>query len=68
VIYDRKGDEPHAALAAAERYSLEGNAKGAAANARTALNGLPKGTPDWIRAEDISLVAKDELGDKKRRR
>ncbi len=68
VIYDRKGDEPHAALAAAERYSLEGNAKGAAANARTALAGLPKGTPDWIRAEDISLVAKDELGNKKRRR
>jgi predicted Zn-dependent protease len=68
VIYDRKGDEPHAALAAAERYSLEGNAKGAAANARTALNGLPRGTPDWIRAEDISLVAKDELGNKKRRR
>jgi len=68
VIYDRKGDEPHAALAAAERYSLEGNAKGAAANARTALNGLAKGTPDWIRAEDISLVAKDELGSKKRRR
>jgi predicted Zn-dependent protease len=67
VIYDRKGDEPHAALAAAERYSLEGNAKGAAANARTAMNGLPKGTPDWIRAEDISLVASDELGNKKRR-
>ncbi len=68
VIYDRKGDAPRAALAAAERYSLESNAKGAAANARVALAGLPKGTPDWIRAEDISLVAADELGNKKRRR
>lgn len=67
VIYDRKGDQPRAALAAAERYSLEGNAKGAAANAQLALAGLPKGTPDWIRAEDISLVAGDELGKKKRR-
>lgn len=67
VIYDRKGDQPRAALAAAERYSLEGNAKGAAANARMALAGLPKGTPDWIRAEDISLVAGDELGKRKRR-
>jgi len=68
VIYDRKGDAPRAALAAAERYSLENNARGAAANARLALAGLPPGTPDWIRAEDISLVAGDELGKKKRRR
>ena len=68
VIYDRKGDAPRAALAAAERYSLESNPRGAAANARIALAGLPRGTPDWIRAEDISLVAADELGNKKRRR
>jgi len=68
VIYDRKGGAPRAALAAAERYSLENNARGAAANARLALAGLPPGTPDWIRAEDISLVAGDELGKKKRRR
>jgi predicted Zn-dependent protease len=67
VIYDREGDAPRAALAAAERYTLEGNAPGAAANARLAMNGLPKGTPDWIRAEDISLVAADELSKKKRR-
>ena len=67
VIYDRKGDQPRAALAAAERYSLEGNARGAAANARTALGGLAKGTPDWIRADDIALVAADELDKKKRR-
>ena len=67
VIYDRKGDEPRAALAAAERYNLEGNAKGAAANARTALGGLQKGSPDWIRADDIALVAADELDKKKRR-
>jgi len=68
VIYDRKGDGPRAALAAAERYSLEGNARGAAANARMALGGLPKGTPDWIRADDIALVAADELDKKKKRR
>jgi predicted Zn-dependent protease len=68
VIYDRKGDAPRAALAAAERYSLESNPRGAAANARVALAGLRRGTPDWIRAEDISLVAADELGNKKRRR
>jgi len=67
VIYDRKGDIPRAALAAAERYSLEGNPRSAAANAGIALAGLPKGSPDWLRADDIALVAKDELGKKKRR-
>ena len=61
TIYDRKGDEPRAALAAAERYSLQGNAKGAAMNARLAMNGLPRGSPDWIRADDIALVAGDAL-------
>lgn len=66
VIYDRKGDAPRAALAAAERYSLEDNAKGAAANANVALAGLPRGTPDWIRADDIALVAKDQLQKKRR--
>ena len=67
VIYDRKGDAPRAALAAAERYSLEGNAKGAAANAGLAVAGLPRGSPDWLRADDIALVAQDQLNDKKRR-
>ncbi len=68
VIYDHEGDEPRAALAAAERYTLEGNAKGAAANAALARAGLAEGTPDWIRADDIAMVAKDELDKKKHRR
>jgi predicted Zn-dependent protease len=67
VIYDRRGDVPRAALAAAERYSLEDNAKGAAANAAIARAGLPQGSPDWLRADDIALVARDELDKKKRR-
>ena len=71
VIYDRSGDKARAALASAERLSLQGNAAGAAMNARIALGGLPRGTPDWIRADDIALAAADELdknGRKKRRR
>lgn len=68
TIYDRKGDEPRAALAAAERYSLQGNAQGAAMNARLAMSGLPRGSPDWIRADDIALVAGDALAAKKKRR
>jgi predicted Zn-dependent protease len=68
IIYDRKGDEARAALAAAERYSLQGNAMGAATNARLAMNGLPRGSPDWIRADDIALVAGDALANTKKKR
>ncbi|GGI93728.1 hypothetical protein GCM10007973_32430 [Polymorphobacter multimanifer] len=70
VIYDRTGDKPRAALASAERLSLQGNVQGAMLNARLALGGLPKGSPDWIRADDIALAAADdfeELSRKKRR-
>lgn len=69
VIYDRRGDKARAALAAAERFSLEDNAMGAMMNARLARAGLPPGTPDYIRADDIMLVAGDALerqGRKKR--
>ena len=65
VIYDREGDTPRAALASAERYSMEGNRKGAAINARIALAGLPRGSADWIRAQDIALASACE-GNKKK--
>jgi len=68
VIYDRRGDKPRAALAAAERFSLEGNAMGAMMNARMARAGLPAGTADFIRADDIMLVAGDALDRQKRRK
>jgi predicted Zn-dependent protease len=68
VIYDRRGDKPRAALAAAERFSLEGNAMGAMMNARAARAGLPAGTPDFIRADDIMLVAGDALEQQKRKK
>jgi predicted Zn-dependent protease len=68
VIYDRRGDKPRAALAAAERFSLEGNAMGAMLNARMARAGLPAGTPDFIRADDITLVAGDALDLQKRKK
>src|SRR3546814_6652039 len=46
LVYDREGDEPHAALATAERYNLEGNHAPALANAELAMRGLKTGTPD----------------------
>jgi len=67
VIYAQEGDEPRAALATAERNNLEGNPKLALASAEMALRGIPQGTPDYLRAQDIAMVSKTALKDKKHR-
>jgi predicted Zn-dependent protease len=68
VIYAQEGDAPRAALATAERFNLEGAAKPALANAQMAMAGIPKNTPDWIRAQDIMLVSKLAVDEQKRNR
>jgi predicted Zn-dependent protease len=67
VVYDRKGDIARAALATAERYNLEGNPKLAFANARVAMAGIPRGSSDWVRAQDIFMVSEPEIKKKKDR-
>jgi predicted Zn-dependent protease len=61
IVYDREGDQPRAALATAERSNLEGNNKIALASARMAMAGLPQGTPDYLRAQDIAMVSETAL-------
>jgi predicted Zn-dependent protease len=61
MLYDREGDTPRAALATAERNNLEGNPKLALASAEMAMRGIPSGTPDYLRAQDIAMVSKTEL-------
>ena len=61
IIYDREGDEHRAALASAERNNLEGKPKLALASAKMAMNGIPKGTPDYLRAQDIAMVSEAEI-------
>ncbi len=61
IVYDREGDQPRAALATAERSNLEGNNKIALASARMAMSGLPQGTPDYLRAQDIAMVSETAL-------
>lgn len=68
VVYERNGDRPRAMLATAERFSLMGNPRMALPNARGAMAGLPKGSPDYLRAEDIALVSESALEDEKKRR
>lgn len=67
VVYTRLGDEPRASLASAERFSLEGKPGMALASAEAAMHGIPAGTPDYIRAQDIALTARDEAQKKRKR-
>jgi predicted Zn-dependent protease len=68
IIYDREGDDARASLATAERSNLEGNPKLALASAEMAMKGIPAGSPDWLRAQDIAMVSKTELSKKKYRK
>lgn len=67
IIYDREGDQARASLATAERSNLEGNPKMALASAQMALKGIPPGTPDYLRAQDIAMVSRAELAKKDKR-
>ncbi|GAA3906375.1 M48 family metalloprotease [Sphingomonas limnosediminicola] len=68
VIYDREGDDARAALATAERKNLEDDPKLALASAELAMKGIPPNTPDWLRAQDIAMVSKAQLANKKDRK
>jgi predicted Zn-dependent protease len=62
TIYELRGDEPRAALATAERISVAGGDPRLAARAASrAMAGLPRGTPDWLRAQDIAMASQGEI-------
>ena len=65
IIYDRRGDQARASLATAERSYLQADHKMALASAEIAMKGIPPGTPDYLRAQDIAMVSKAQLKDKK---
>jgi predicted Zn-dependent protease len=67
VIYDQEGDSARASLATAERSNLENNPKLAYASAQMAMKGIPAGTPDFLRAQDIAMVSRAELAKKDKR-
>lgn len=67
VVYDRRGDHGRASLATAERYSLTDEPRLALISAQAAMAGIPAGTPDWIRAQDILLVSRAEIEKRDRR-
>jgi predicted Zn-dependent protease len=54
AAFYRKGQFPQADLAAAQGHFAEGNVKQAQIFAKRAMVKLPRGSPEWIRAEDIT--------------
>jgi predicted Zn-dependent protease len=67
TVYDRKGDEPRTALATAERAHLMGDMRTALVSARAAMGGLPQGSSDWVRAQDISMVAQTAVDEQRKK-
>ncbi len=66
TVYERKGDIPRRALATAERLSLEGgDPRARLMAAQQAAAGLPANTPEWYRAQDIALIAREQVDEMK---
>lgn len=55
--YARAGDDGNAALYTAQRLALSGETAEAARMAQRAMDLLPRGSPGWLRAEDIATLA-----------
>ena len=53
TAYSRAGQDGMAALATAERYAMTGHNKDAVVIAKRAAAVLPRGSPGWLRAQDI---------------
>lgn len=68
TVYERKGDEPRTALATAERAHLMGDMRTALLSARSAMANLPQGSTDWVRAQDIAMVAQTAMDEEKKGR
>lgn len=60
IAYSRVGDTGMATLATAERFALIGRSKDAVLHAKRALKLLPRGSPGWLRAQDILVLDKSD--------
>ncbi|MBU2033150.1 MAG: M48 family metalloprotease [Alphaproteobacteria bacterium] len=58
VVYAARGDMPRARLASAEQQVMNREYAMELRSAQAAEAGLPQGTPDWLRAQDIGMQAR----------
>lgn len=68
VVYAANGDMPRARLASAEQQAMSGNMPAALGSAEAAESALPKGSPDWLRAQDIAFQARAAIERNKKRK
>ena len=68
VVYESAGDTPRARLASAEQQALNQQMPLALISAQAAEATLPKGSPDWLRAQDIAFQARAAIEKNKKRR
>lgn len=61
VVYEARGDTARARLASAEQQLMYMRLSEALRSAEAAESALPKGTPDWLRAQDIAMSARAML-------
>ncbi len=61
TAYAARGDLPRAKLASAEQQVLSGRFPEALRSAESALTELPRGSPDWLRAQDIAFQARAQV-------
>jgi predicted Zn-dependent protease len=68
VVYGQKGDTPRARLASAEQQVLVLDYPQALRSAEAAEASLPKGSPDWLRAQDIAMQSRAAIERQDKRR
>ncbi|MBC2664608.1 M48 family metalloprotease [Novosphingobium flavum] len=68
VVYAMNGDMVRARMASAEQQVMAGRWAEANASAQAAMAGLPKQSPDWLRAQDISYQASAQIERGKKRK
>ncbi|WP_202385516.1 M48 family metalloprotease [Altericroceibacterium endophyticum] len=68
IVYASEGDMPRARLASAEQQIMSNRPAQALQSAEVAEQGLPTGSPDWLRAQDIAMQARAELEQRSKRK
>ncbi|MFM5931842.1 MAG: M48 family metalloprotease [Novosphingobium sp.] len=68
VVYAANGDMPRAQLASAEQQVMTLRYPEALRNAEAAESSLPKGSADWLRAQDIAMQARAAIERGRKRR
>ena len=68
VVYEAEGDTPRARLASAEQQQMELHFAEAMRNAEAAEAALPKGSPDWLRAQDIAMSSRAMIERKRKKK